>query len=236
MDAGCNQFTGNGYDCYKGTPLRDRPALACWSGSFTPLKISYQRTSGPSMVPAGAPADVSAVTQTGSCAEQASFPPTLQQGPSDTFVAVGFAPGSSVEIAISGPSNSVNTAQADSSCTVRMVIQTGASNPPGVYAIRATGDKPTGGRTSLTATYELTAGQGPMVNSVTGTLPTGGSPDTTMGPCWVADVNASGIPRMGYLGDVQDDIGPRARKIVQLPVAPQASYRVHAGSWTTWKP
>jgi hypothetical protein len=53
MDPGCNQFSGSRYDCYKGTPLPGFPAPACSSGSFTPLKVSYQRTSGPPMVPAG---------------------------------------------------------------------------------------------------------------------------------------------------------------------------------------
>jgi hypothetical protein len=54
MDPGCNQFSGSRYDCYKGTSLPGFPVPSCSSGSFTPLKVSYQRTSGPPMVPAGA--------------------------------------------------------------------------------------------------------------------------------------------------------------------------------------
>jgi hypothetical protein len=54
MDPACNQFSGSRYDCYKGTPLAGYPAPPCSSGSFTPLKVSYQRTSGPPMIPAGA--------------------------------------------------------------------------------------------------------------------------------------------------------------------------------------
>jgi hypothetical protein len=60
MDAGCNQFSGSRYDCYKGTPLPGFPAPSCSSGSFTPLKVSYQRTGGEPRVPAGAPAGAGA--------------------------------------------------------------------------------------------------------------------------------------------------------------------------------
>jgi len=136
-----------------GSPTHDQA-----QATFTYVKTAA--TAQPPLPPPPAPpaaatatATPTVVTGPPSCTSPSTsgFPAELQVGQSATFQASGFAPGTKVNLTVSGPSlGQTIVLTADSNCMVSQGIEVVASDPPGTYTLMATGPR-FGGSGSLSS-------------------------------------------------------------------------------------